>query len=64
MLYKYFVSYRHKDGYGRCEISRDVPISGINDIEGIENAIAKQNGLKGISIHTFQLFDPPAEGDR
>lgn len=57
MTYKYFVSYFHNSGYGRCEIVRDTFISSIEDIAGIEDAISKQNGFKNISIISFQLLE-------
>lgn len=56
-MYKYFIAYAHEYGFGRAEITRDTFIQGIDDIEGIENSISEHNGLQGVTIINFQLFN-------
>lgn len=56
-MYKYFISYSHGGGFGRCEITRDTLITGFEDIERIEKLIAKRNGFNSILILNYLLFN-------
>lgn len=55
-MYKYFISYRHEEGYGCCEITRGTLITGIEDIHSIGKTIEGNNGTKGVVVINFQLF--------
>jgi hypothetical protein len=46
-MFRYFVSYAHPRGFGRCYADRERPIAGIGDIEEIEQAIRASNGFNG-----------------
>jgi hypothetical protein len=55
-VYKYFISYSHPNGFGRCEITRDTEIKGIDDILGIEKAIRENSNLGIVVIQNYRLF--------
>ncbi|MCK5611140.1 hypothetical protein KAR91_55215 [Candidatus Pacearchaeota archaeon] len=44
MEIEYFVSYWIQNGHGRCKITRDAPITCMEDIEAIEAALTRKNG--------------------
>jgi hypothetical protein len=55
-VYKYFVSYTTKNGFGRCEITRETEIKGIDDIFGIEKIICESIGCTTVGILYYKLF--------
>jgi hypothetical protein len=57
--YKYFVSFNHNNGGGNLEISRASEIITMNDIKGIEKAIANTDGgrsLSGVVVMNYKLL--------
>jgi CRISPR/Cas system CMR-associated protein Cmr1 (group 7 of RAMP superfamily) len=62
-IYHYFLSYKHKDGYGNLEMKSPVPIRDLKDIQAIQEHIKKdvqekeRYEAKNICITHFQLFD-------
>ncbi len=59
--YRYFVAYLFSGGRGRCELSRDELITSIEDIDSMEDSIAKCRRLTGVTVVNYQLFVEPLE---
>lgn len=63
-IYIYFIAYNHNRGYGRCDVTRETPITSIQDIEAVEEAIRALHvarnsyltGFSGISVDNFILL--------
>lgn len=59
---RYFVSYAHDRGFGRCEIAAQEPISTMEIIAAIERRI-ESGGARDVTILGFQPFPEPVEHD-
>lgn len=56
IMFDYFVSYRIPDDFGRCRITRSIPISSIEEIESMEKAITKNQREKGTLKEGDEIF--------
>lgn len=65
---RYFVHYKYLvngvfQGAGRCEITRETPVCGIEDVLGMENAIKDLGTVPPdakIMLTNWQRFEEPA----
>ena len=59
LMPKYFVSYRERNGYGRCDITTDKPVRSIKDVERLEADIYASRGVKpsGLAVVGWQRFE-------
>ena len=56
---RYFISYRHLEGYGWVEFHANSAISGASDLDWIQEHIAKQYRKKSTLILGWQRFEEP-----
>lgn len=63
-MHKYFVSYAHNGGFGRCEVTTPQPIASSADIAEVERIIVEGNGLPWVSVLNFQPFPEPTDTAR
>ena len=56
-MYYYLVSFSHERGFGHIEVSRNTPITTIEDINGIARDLQERlNTLSEIVILNYQLL--------
>lgn len=55
-MYIYFISYSHPQGFGRCELIRENPITSIDDIQVIEKLLLEKNNVKSLAILNYSLL--------
>ena len=57
----YFVSYAHKQGTGNSHIKRDRPITEFEQIQELEEFIAKENGRGPVALTNWILLSPSSK---
>ena len=56
-MYYYFVSYSYEDGFGCSEVSRNTPITTLEDIKEIIKKLQKSDSkLSSVVILNYQLL--------
>jgi hypothetical protein len=54
-MHKYFVSYSHQYGFGRCDVNLSYPILSIEDVEEVENLLLQKTGIKCLVLFWCKL---------